>query len=151
MSGEIEKIVREFWGTLHSQNPKKKTYFHLETFPYPSSTGLHVGHPLGYIASDIHVRYMRMQGYDVLYPFGFDSFGLPAEQFAIKTGQHPKITTEENMQNFIKQLHAISLSYDWDRMISTCDPSYYKWTQWIFLQLYDSFFDPTEATTWARH
>ena len=110
-------------------------------FPYPSGSGLHVGHPLGYIASDIISRYKRTKGFNVLHPMGFDSFGLPAEQYAIKTGQHPKITTEKNIIRFKEQLDKLGLSYDWDREIKTSDSSYYKWTQWIFLKLYNSYFD----------
>ena len=110
-------------------------------FPYPSGSGLHVGHPLGYIASDIISRYKRTKGFNVLHPMGFDSFGLPAEQYAIKTGQHPKITTENNIVRFKEQLNRLGLSYDWSREIKTSDSSYYKWTQWIFLKLYNSYFD----------
>ena len=106
-------------------------------FPYPSGSGLHVGHPLGYIASDIISRFKRKKGFNVLHPMGFDSFGLPAEQYAIKTGQHPKKTTEENIKKFKEQLSQLGLSYDWDREVRTSDSKYYKWTQWIFLQLYN--------------
>ena len=113
-------------------------------FPYPSGSGLHVGHPLGYIASDIISRYKRAKGFNVLHPMGFDSFGLPAEQYAIKTGQHPKVTTENNIIRFKEQLNKLGLSYDWDREIKTSDSNYYKWTQWIFLKLYNSYFDNTE-------
>ena len=116
-------------------------YYVLDMFPYPSGSGLHVGHPLGYIASDIISRYKRNKGFNVLHPMGFDSFGLPAEQYAIKTGQHPKITTENNITRFKEQLDKLGLSYDWDREIKTSDSNYYKWTQWIFLKLYNSFFD----------
>ena len=105
-------------------------------FPYPSGAGLHVGHPEGYTATDIYCRYLRMNGFNVLHPMGFDSFGLPAENYAIKTGTHPKITTEANIENFLKQIKALGFSYDWDREISTHTSEYYHWTQWIFLQLY---------------
>ena len=124
-----------------SELPK---YYVLDMFPYPSGSGLHVGHPLGYIASDIISRYKRAKGFNVLHPMGFDSFGLPAEQYAIKTGQHPKVTTENNIIRFKEQLNKLGLSYDWDREIKTSDSNYYKWTQWIFLKLYNSYFDNTE-------
>ena len=109
-------------------------------FPYPSGAGLHVGHPLGYIASDIVSRYKRLQGYNVLHPMGFDSFGLPAEQYALQTGQHPAITTDENLARYKEQLANIGFSYDWDREIRTSSPEYYKWTQWIFIQLFNSWY-----------
>ncbi len=114
----------------------------LDMFPYPSGEGLHVGHPIGYIGSDIYSRFMRMRGANVLHPMGFDSFGLPAEQFAVETGVHPRVTTERNIANYVRQLKAIGLSYDWDRELATTDPGYYRWTQWIFLQLFSSWFDP---------
>ena len=110
-------------------------------FPYPSGSGLHVGHPLGYIASDIVSRFKRSKGFNVLHPMGFDSFGLPAEQYAVKTGQHPKKTTEENVVRFKDQLDKLGLSFDWDRQIKTSDSSYYRWTQWIFLKLFNSYYD----------
>ncbi|MDC7233620.1 MAG: leucine--tRNA ligase, partial [Spirochaetales bacterium] len=116
--------------------PKDKRAYVLDMFPYPSGAGLHVGHPEGYTATDIYCRYLRMNGYNVLHPMGFDSFGLPAENYAIKTGTHPKITTEANIENFLKQIKALGFSYDWDREISTHTSEYYHWTQWIFLQLY---------------
>lgn len=116
--------------------PKEKRRYILDMFPYPSGAGLHVGHPEGYTATDIYSRYLRMNGYNVLHPMGYDSFGLPAENYAIKTGTHPSITTNANIANFTRQIKALGFSYDWDRCISTCDPDYYKWTQWIFLQLY---------------
>ena len=119
----------------------KPKYYVLDMFPYPSGVGLHVGHPLGYIASDIVARYKRMQGFNVLHPMGFDAFGLPAEQFAIETGTHPEITTKNNIENMRKQLKACALSYDWSRELSTIDQGYYKWTQWIFLKLFNSYFD----------
>ena len=114
---------------------KKKCYV-LDMFPYPSGAGLHVGHPLGYTATDIYSRFKRLQGFNVLHPMGWDAFGLPAEQYAIKTGTHPKITTEDNIKNFKRQIQMLGFSYDWDREINTTDEKYYKWTQWIFLQLY---------------
>ncbi|MCR5285006.1 MAG: leucine--tRNA ligase [Treponema sp.] len=116
--------------------PKEKRMYVLDMFPYPSAAGLHVGHPEGYTATDIYCRYLRMNGYNVLHPMGFDSFGLPAENYAIKTGTHPKITTNANIEKFTQQIKSLGFSYDWDRCVSTCEPSYYKWTQWIFLQLY---------------
>ena len=118
----------------------ENSFYILNMFPYPSGEGLHVGHPLGYVASDIYARYKKMQGYRVINPMGFDSFGLPAEQYAILTGQHPAITTEKNINNFIRQLKNIDLDFDWDRMVTTSDPRYYKWTQWIFIQMFNSFY-----------
>ena len=115
---------------------KEKLYV-LDMFPYPSGSGLHVGHPLGYTATDIYCRYKRLQGFNVLHPMGWDAFGLPAEQYAIKTGTHPKYTTEENIKNFKRQIRMLGFSYDWDREINTTDENYYKWTQWIFLKLYE--------------
>ena len=118
----------------------KPKYFVLDMFPYPSGAGLHVGHPEGYTATDIIGRYKRMNGFNVLHPMGWDAFGLPAEQYAIKTGQHPRVTTEANIENFRRQLQALGFAYDWDREVNTTDPGYVKWTQWIFLQLYKSYF-----------
>ena len=115
---------------------KEKLYV-LDMFPYPSGSGLHVGHPLGYTATDIYCRYKRLQGFNVLHPMGWDAFGLPAEQYAIKTGTHPKYTTEENIKNFKRQIRMLGFSYDWDREINTTDENYYTWTQWIFLKLYE--------------
>ncbi len=117
-------------------DPSKEKLYVLDMFPYPSGSGLHVGHPLGYTATDIYSRYKRLQGFNVLHPMGWDAFGLPAEQYAIKTGTHPRITTEENVKNFKRQIQMLGFSYDWDREINTTDEKYYKWTQWIFLQLY---------------
>src|SRR5690625_1837268 len=110
-------------------------------FPYPSGAGLHVGHPLGYIASDIYARYKRHKGFNVLHPMGYDSFGLPAEQYAIETGQHPSQTTEENISRYREQLDKIGFSFDWSREVQTSNPEYYKWTQWIFLLLFESWYD----------
>lgn len=124
-----------------SNNSDKPKYYVLDMFPYPSGAGLHVGHPLGYIASDIVSRYKRLQGFNVLHPMGFDSFGLPAEQYAIQTGQHPEKTTKVNIETYKRQLDQIGFCYDWDREVQTTDPSYYKWTQWIFMQLFDSFYN----------
>jgi leucyl-tRNA synthetase len=123
-------------------DPAKQKFYVLDMFPYPSGAGLHVGHPEGYTATDIVARYKRMRGFNVLHPMGWDAFGLPAEQYAIKTGQHPAITTRENVAKFKSQLKRIGFSYDWRREINTTDPGYYKWTQWIFLQIYNSWFNP---------
>ncbi|MEX2395863.1 MAG: class I tRNA ligase family protein, partial [Balneolales bacterium] len=137
----IEPKWQKFWKKSKTfktddSDTSKPKYYVLDMFPYPSSSGLHVGHPEGYTATDIIARYKRMKGFNVLHPMGWDAFGLPAEQYAVKTGQHPKVTTEENIKGFRKQLQAIGFSYDWDREVNTTDPKYYKWTQWIFLQLY---------------
>ncbi len=141
----IEKAWQGFWEqnqTFKAQvNPNKPKYYVLDMFPYPSGAGLHVGHPLGYIASDIMARYKRLQGFEVLHPMGFDSFGLPAEQYAIQTGQHPAITTEQNITRYIEQLKNMGFSFDWSREVRTSDPSYYKWTQWIFMQLFNSWYN----------
>ena len=123
-------------------DPSKPKQYILDMFPYPSGEGLHVGHPIGYIGSDIFSRYMRMKGANVLHPMGFDSFGLPAEQYAVETGVHPRVTTEQNIATYVRQLKSIGLSYDWDRELATTDPGYYRWTQWIFIQLFESWFDP---------
>ncbi|WP_400190792.1 leucine--tRNA ligase [Hymenobacter sp. B81] len=142
---EIEKKWQQFWQqnqTFRAQNSSDKPkYYVLDMFPYPSGAGLHVGHPLGYIASDIVSRYKRHRGFNVLHPMGFDSFGLPAEQYAIQTGQHPEKTTRENIARYIEQLSALGFSYDWSREVRTSDPSYYKWTQWIFLKLFNSWYN----------
>src|SRR6201986_2753407 len=142
---ETEKKWQQYWrehktyraGIDHS---KKKCYV-LDMFPYPSGAGLHVGHPLGYIASDIYARYKRLKGFNVLHPMGYDSFGLPAEQYALETGQHPAVTTEKNISTFRSQLDKIGFCFDWSREIRTSDPNYYKWTQWIFLQLFKSWYN----------
>lgn len=141
---EIEKKWQAHWKqhrTFQAANQSEKPkYYVLDMFPYPSGAGLHVGHPLGYIASDIVTRYKRLQGFNVLHPMGFDSFGLPAEQYAIQTGQHPALTTDQNIETYIRQLNSLGFSYDWDREIRTSDASYYKWTQWIFLKLFNSWY-----------
>lgn len=129
---------REVYKVVQSEKPK---YYVLDMFPYPSGAGLHVGHPLGYIASDIVARFKRLKGFNVLHPMGFDAFGLPAEQYAIEHGIHPAKSTEQNIKNFIRQMGKIGFSYDWSREIRTCDPKYYKWTQWIFLQIFDSWYN----------
>ena len=142
---EIEEKWQKYWvenKTFKAENNSQKPkYYVLDMFPYPSGSGLHVGHPLGYIASDIISRYKRSNGFNVLHPMGFDSFGLPAEQYAIKTGQHPKETTDKNIIRFKDQLDKLGLSFDWDREIKTSDSTYYKWTQWIFLKLFNSYYD----------
>jgi leucyl-tRNA synthetase len=142
---EIEKKWQDHWqqhNTFRADNDSSKPkYYVLDMFPYPSGAGLHVGHPLGYIASDIVARYQRLQGRNVLHPMGFDSFGLPAEQYAIQTGQHPAVTTEKNIETYIRQLQQLGFSYDWEREVRTSDPNYYKWTQWIFLQLFNSWYN----------
>ena len=125
------------------EDPAKPKFYVLDMFPYPSGAGLHVGHPLGYIASDIFSRYKRLKGFNVLHPMGYDAFGLPAEQYAIQTGQHPEVTTEKNVTRYREQLDRIGFSYDWDREVRTCDPAFYKWTQWAFLQMFESWYDPT--------
>ena len=142
---EIEKKWQRIWETNHayrvSNNSDKPKYYVLDMFPYPSGAGLHVGHPLGYIASDIFSRFKKLQGFNVLHPMGYDAFGLPAEQYAIENGVHPAVSTDQNIRNFRAQLNNIGFSFDWEREVRTSDPSYYKWTQWIFLQLYKSFYN----------
>ena len=142
---EIEKKWQQYWRENHTykceiDNSRPKFYV-LDMFPYPSGAGLHVGHPLGYIASDIYARYKRLKGFNVLHPMGYDAYGLPAEQYAIQTGQHPEITTNENIARYREQLDKIGFCYDWDREVRTCDPSYYKWTQWAFLQMFKSYYN----------
>ena len=142
---EIEAKWQNYWAknqTFKADNHSEKPKFYvLDMFPYPSGAGLHVGHPLGYIASDIYARYKRHKGFNVLHPMGYDSFGLPAEQYAIQTGQHPAKTTEENIARYREQLDKIGFSFDWSREVRTSDPEYYRWTQWIFLQLFESWYD----------
>ncbi|WP_462242831.1 leucine--tRNA ligase [Ferruginibacter sp.] len=144
---EIEKKWQDHWKEKKvykvSNESTKPKYYVLDMFPYPSGAGLHVGHPLGYIASDIYSRYKRLKGFNVLHPMGFDSFGLPAEQYALETGQHPAETTKKNIATFKSQLDKIGFCYDWEREVQTSDPNYYKWTQWIFLQLFNSYYDTT--------
>ncbi len=149
---EFEPRWQQHWlntGAFRAENPgspgfdaARPKYYILDMFPYPSGDGLHVGHVEGYTATDILARFHRMQGYNVLHPMGWDAFGLPAEQYAIKTGQHPRVTTARNIDNFRRQLQAVGFSYDWDREVSTTDPGYFQWTQWIFLQLYNAWFNP---------
>ena len=141
----IERKWQSYWaekGTFKTkEDPSKPKFYVLDMFPYPSGAGLHVGHPLGYIASDIFSRYKRLKGFNVLHPMGYDSFGLPAEQYAIQTGQHPEVTTVQNINRYRQQMDRIGFSYDWDREVRTCDPTYYKWTQWAFLKMFGSWYD----------
>jgi len=141
----IEKEWQEKWKEsqvykVSNDSSKPKCYV-LDMFPYPSGAGLHVGHPLGYIASDIYARFKRLKGFNVLHPMGYDAFGLPAEQYAIEHGIHPAVSTKQNIENFRSQLDKIGFSFDWDREVNTSEPGFYKWTQWIFLQLFKSFFN----------
>ena len=142
---EIESKWQAFWAANHTFKAEidesKPKYYVLDMFPYPSGAGLHVGHPLGYIASDIYSRYKRLCGFNVLHPMGYDAFGLPAEQYAIQTGQHPAVTTEKNIARYREQMDRIGFSYDWSREVRTCDPEYYKWTQWAFLEMFGSWYD----------
>ncbi|MBR1488155.1 MAG: leucine--tRNA ligase [Bacteroidales bacterium] len=144
----IESKWQAWWAANKTfkvvEDPAKPKYYVLDMFPYPSGAGLHVGHPLGYIASDIFSRYKRLKGFNVLHPMGYDAFGLPAEQYAIQTGQHPEVTTDKNVARYREQLDRIGFSYDWDREVRTCDPGFYKWTQWAFLQMFDSWYDPAQ-------
>ena len=143
---EIEKKWQAYWAEHHTYkaeaDPSRPKFYVLDMFPYPSGAGLHVGHPLGYIASDIYSRYKRLCGFNVLHPMGYDAFGLPAEQYAIQTGQHPEVTTVKNIGRYRSQLDRIGFSYDWDREVRTCDPDYYKWTQWAFIKMFGSWYDP---------
>ncbi|MFN3247453.1 MAG: class I tRNA ligase family protein, partial [Leptonema sp. (in: bacteria)] len=145
---KIEKKWQEYWENHKtfktSEDTNKPKFYVLDMFPYPSGAGLHVGHPEGYTATDIIARYKRHCGFNVLHPMGWDAFGLPAERYAMQTGIHPAITTKKNIENFKRQLKSLGFSYDWDREIDTTDPSYYKWTQWIFLKIFNSYFDPVE-------
>ena len=142
---DIENKWRSYWRSeeVYKVNidKNKPKYYVLDMFPYPSGAGLHVGHPLGYIASDIFSRYKRLQGFNVLHPMGYDAYGLPAEQYAIQTGQHPAVTTDKNINHYREQLDKIGFSFDWDREVRTCDPKFYKWTQWAFLKMFNSYYD----------
>ena len=146
---EIEKKWQKFWKENKTfkayNNSDKPKYYVLDMFPYPSGAGLHVGHPLGYIASDIYARYKKLKGFNVLHPMGYDAFGLPAEQYAIQTGTHPEVTTIKNIARYREQMDKIGFSYDWDREVKTCDPNYYKWTQWTFIQLFKYWYDNKTA------
>ena len=142
---EIEKKWQQYWRDHHTYkceiDKNRPKFYVLDMFPYPSGAGLHVGHPLGYIASDIYARYKRLKGFNVLHPMGYDAYGLPAEQYAIQTGQHPEITTNQNIARYREQLDKIGFCYDWDREVRTCDPMYYKWTQWAFLKMFKSYYN----------
>ncbi len=142
---DIEQRWQQYWEEnktfrveIDHSRPK---YYILDMYPYPSGSGLHVGHPEGYTATDIVARYKRMKGFNVLHPMGWDAFGLPAEQYAIETGTHPAITTNKNCDTFRRQIKSLGLAYDWDREVNTTDPKYFKWTQWIFIRLYNTWFD----------
>ena len=163
LAGEIESRWQRRWaeeGTFDSPNPAgplatgfarmagRPKFYVLDMFPYPSGAGLHVGHPLGYIGTDVYARYLRMTGHHVLHTFGYDAFGLPAEQYAIETGQHPEVTTRENISRMRRQLRRLGLGHDTRREIATTDPGYYRWTQWIFLKIFNSWAD--ERTGKAR-
>ena len=141
---EIEKKWQQRWVEEHTyrvtEDKNKKKFYVLNMFPYPSGAGLHVGHPLGYIASDIYARYKRLQGYNVLNPMGYDAYGLPAEQYAIQTGQHPEVTTVQNINHYREQLDKIGFCFDWEREVRTCDPAYYHWTQWAFIRMFKSYY-----------
>ena len=141
---EIEPRWQKEWERRRTYrvdaDASRPKYYVLDMFPYPSGAGLHVGHPLGYIASDIYTRYKRLCGFNVLHPMGFDAFGLPAEQYAIQTGQHPAVTTAQNVARYREQLDKLGFSYDWDRQVVTSDPAYYRWTQWAFLKMFDSYY-----------
>ncbi|MFN9581616.1 MAG: leucine--tRNA ligase [Bacteroidota bacterium] len=149
----IEQRWQQYWKEHHTYRTPDTSHlpkcYVLDMFPYPSGAGLHVGHPLGYIASDIYARYKRLKGFNVLHPMGYDAFGLPAEQYAIQTGQHPAVTTKQNIARYREQMDKIGFSYDWEREIKTCEPDYYRWTQWIFLQLFHSWYNT--ATNKAEH
>ena len=161
MAQGIEERWQQYWdehGTFWAANVNgdlkdgegcnaegRKSYFAMDMFPYPSGKGLHVGHPLGYLATDVVSRYHRMKGENVLHAMGYDAFGLPAEQYAVQTGQHPRVTTEQNIANMRRQLHRMGLSFDDRRSFATIDPGYVRWTQWIFSRIYDAWYDP-EAT-----
>ncbi|CAM9985071.1 unnamed protein product, partial [Chrysoparadoxa australica] len=142
---EIDKKWQKYWAenqTFKAENDSSKPkYYVLDMFPYPSGAGLHVGHPLGYIASDIFARYKRNKGFNVLHPMGYDAFGLPAEQYAIQTGTHPAVTTDQNLVRYREQMDRIGFSFDWSREIKTCDPAYYKWTQWAFTEMFKHYYD----------
>ena len=144
---EIEHKWQEFWKKNNiykvSEDSSKPKYYVLDMFPYPSGAGLHVGHPLGYIASDIFSRYKRLCGFNVLHPMGYDAFGLPAEQYAIQTGVHPAVSTAENVKRYREQLDKLGFSFDWEREVNTSDPNYYKWTQQIFIWLFEHYYDKT--------
>ena len=146
---EIEKKWRQRWVDDKTyevtEDRSRRKFYVLNMFPYPSGAGLHVGHPLGYIASDIYARYKRLCGFNVLNPMGYDAYGLPAEQYAIQTGQHPAVTTARNIARYREQLDKIGFSFDWSREVRTCDPHYYKWTQWAFIKMFHHYYDNAEG------
>ena len=146
---EIEQKWQKYWKENNTyqvtENKAKQKYYVLNMFPYPSGAGLHVGHPLGYIAGDIFARYKRLKGYNVLNPMGYDAYGLPAEQYAIQTGQHPMTTTTNNIARYREQLDKIGFSFDWQREVRTCEPNYYHWTQWTFIKMFQSYYNTQEA------
>ena len=150
---EIEKKWQQYWTDhktyLTKVDKSKPKFYALDMFPYPSGAGLHVGHPLGYIATDIVSRFKTIKGFNVLHPMGFDSFGLPAEQYAIQTGQHPALTTAQNIEKYKEQLKNIGFCYDWDREVQTSAPDFYRWTQWIFSQLFEAWYN--QKTDKAEH
>ena len=145
---EIEKRWQQYWRDNHTYRVQvdrsKPKFYVLDMFPYPSGAGLHVGHPLGYIASDIYSRYKRQKGFNVLHPMGYDAYGLPAEQYAIQTGQHPEVTTVKNIARYREQLDKIGFCFDWEREVRTCEPQYYKWTQWAFIKMFKSYYDTVQ-------
>jgi len=145
---DIERKWQQLWKDNDTYKVEidhsKPKFYVLDMFPYPSGAGLHVGHPLGYIASDIYSRYKKLLGFNVLHPMGFDAFGLPAEQYAVQTGQHPAVTTSINIKRYKEQLGKIGFSYDWNRQVTTSDPKYYKWTQWAFVKMFNHWFDNDE-------
>lgn len=146
---EIEQKWQQHWRDHQTyqvtEDPTRKKFYVLNMFPYPSGAGLHVGHPLGYIASDIYARYKRQQGFNVLNPMGYDAYGLPAEQYAIQTGQHPAVTTEQNIKRYREQLDKIGFCFDWSREVRTCDAGYYHWTQWAFERMFESYYDTARS------
>ncbi|MFK8103782.1 MAG: class I tRNA ligase family protein, partial [Saprospiraceae bacterium] len=145
----IEKKWRQYWKEKEtykvSHESDKPKFYVLDMFPYPSGSGLHVGHPLGYIASDIFSRFKRLKGFNVLHPMGYDAFGLPAEQYAIQRGVHPAVSTAENIERYREQLDNLGFDNEWSRQVKTCDPKYYKWTQWNFIQLFEHYYDQASA------
>ena len=149
MFKELEQKWQQRWRDHQTYkfeiDHSKPKFYVLDMFPYPSGAGLHVGHPLGYIASDIYTRYKRLCGFNVLHPMGYDAFGLPAEQYAIQTGQHPRKTTEQNIARYREQLDKIGFSFDWNREVRTCEPDYYHWTQWAFVEMFNHYYNNMQS------